>query len=147
MAPGSALEGPARGRARVPACWWGVCGVIGRLAGASGGRTGREPGETAQGSAAPGGGTRCTPPPGASFGPGGDVSLASFSCVLQSLSGQDQGKVRSFKIIALMRRNFVSTGDGEDGLSEGFGKPGNVCAFAKFAKQFVALNSGMVRHF
>ena len=114
-------------------CDWQVGGRRARGAGVRAGwiwlgRRGRGTCRPVKGARGRGGGrpdpgvgeTRClstpTPPPPRQVSvPGRRVSLASFSCVLQSPSGQDRGKLRSFKIIAFLPRNFVSTRQGEDG--------------------------------
>lgn len=122
--------------------------MIGRRAGAGPGREGSSAACTAPPprgrEAEPFG--RHPPPPGASFGPWGDVSPSQVSVAsFGSASGQDPGKLRSLKDCLDAARTLFGAASGRMGVREGSGKPGNLCTLAKFYGVVWSSGSTVVR--
>lgn len=75
------------------------------------------------------------PPPHGKFRSPGDVSPLQVSVASSRVQvGRTEANFVLLKLLPSCRGTSFRLGKGRMGLNEGFGEPGNLCAFAKFAK-------------
>lgn len=96
---------------------------------AGGGARGRGRGRQVPGERSP-----AAPSPGASFGPRETRLPCKFHLRAPEPEWAGLRQTSRFYMSAFVLRNFVSTGQGEGEVKEGFGEPGDRCVFAKFAE-------------